>query len=146
MRLTLLFALMLAALASGNGSVMAQVSPSCRGFLATITSTQPGATIHGTGGRDVIVATAGGQTVLAYGGDDLICTAGAGTVYAGGGDDDVFGNTSGTVYGSSGADRIETVAFADGGSGDDDLRHGDLCDGGSGVDTTTACAASVNVP
>ncbi len=65
----------------------------CQGQPATIESSTAGATIIGTEGPDVILATRQ-ATINALGGDDLICVAG-GLLDAGAGDDSVVVTTDG---------------------------------------------------
>ena len=107
--------------------------PICGGAVGTIVSAA--ATVVGTAGDDVIVATSiTGQTIRSGGGDDTICgSAGADRIFAGDGDDVVLaGNGDDTIDGWNGADTI------DGGFGRDNVAGGsgsDVITGGPGTDT-----------
>jgi Ca2+-binding RTX toxin-like protein len=121
----------------------------CQGQPATLESSTPGATLTGTEGPDVILATAS-ATIQALGGDDLICTSSGGSIDAGAGDD-----------------RVEITSFDVGGSVDAgpdrdlleilpttrvvvDLGHGEVVMGGqtldiAGFEDVTATAYRVTV-
>lgn len=106
---------------------------------ATTTTTvtdNPGCTITGTPGDDVLPGTPGDDVICGLGGRDVI-TAGAGddTVFGGAGDDVITGGPGDDVLvGGSGADRIS------GGAGDDTVTAGtghDVVQGETGDDTIT---------
>jgi hypothetical protein len=162
-------AIVAAAPASG-----ASQQATCQGRAVTIFNDTPGASVSGTGGADVILATGDGQTVNAAGGNDVVCTEFSnGTVLGGAGDDTILAVGGLIVDGQSGHDTMKTYGTAEvrGGSGDDrmegayvqralggagnDVLHfipSGLCDGGSGQDVvipvvdTQGCFAIVNVP
>lgn len=123
----------------GDRPAAAQTA-SCNGEAATIVNKTPGAVVHGTGGRDVIVTwgdNGATQTIYANGGDDLIC-AGSDVVYAGSGNDTVRAGGGDLVDGGSGDDYLHAlgVYVVRGGSGNDtlDVDAVGTCDGGSGSD------------
>lgn len=117
------------------------VTATCDGEVATIVSAA--ATVVGTAGDDVIVATgSAGQTIRGGAGDDLICgTPAADRIFGGNGGDTIFGgsgndiidgwNGSDTIHGNMGRDTIS------GGTGDDHLIGGvgeDVISGNTGAD------------
>jgi Ca2+-binding RTX toxin-like protein len=104
-------------LALGAAPVSAVDPPTCQGEPATIVASGPVTT--GTDGPDVIVGTAGADTINALDGDDLVCGApdgatvdGADTINAGDGNDFVLGVLGDDVI--------------NGGNGDDGLAGGDF--------------------
>ena len=120
------------------------VARTCDGEVATIVSAA--ATVVGTPGDDVIVATSiAGQTIRSGGGDDTICgSAGADRIFAGDGDDVVLaGNGDDTIDGWNGDDTIDGGFGRDnvaGGSGADDITGGpgnDIVAGNTGDDQIT---------
>ena len=118
---------------SAASALSLPVARTCDGEVATIVS--GAATVVGTPGDDVILATSNaGQTIRSGGGDDTICgSAGADRIFAGDGDDTVLaGNGDDTVDGWIGDDTIDGGFGRDnvaGGSGADDIT------GGPGTDT-----------
>ncbi len=118
---------------SAASALSLPVARTCDGEVATIVS--GAATVVGTPGNDVIVATSiAGQNIRSGGGDDTICgSAGADRIFAGDGDDVVLaGNGDDTIDGWNGDDTIDGGFGRDnvaGGSGADDIT------GGPGTDT-----------
>jgi Ca2+-binding RTX toxin-like protein len=121
----------------------------CQGRPATLESSTPGATLTGTEGPDVILASAS-ATIAALGGDDLICTSSGGSIDAGTGDDEVVITSfdiSGAVDAGTGRDLLvvlPTTRVAV------DLAHGGVVMGGqtldiAGFDDVTATADRVTV-
>jgi Ca2+-binding RTX toxin-like protein len=107
-RAALVGALSLLAVQPGSARTAA---PTCLGLPATIVG-QPGPSIEGTPGNDVIVGTSGGDKIYGNGGNDVIC----------GGDGNDF------IQAFNGDDRV------DGGNGDDQIVGGggnDQLDGGA---------------
>lgn len=116
----------------------------CDGREATIVSSA--ATIEGTVGDDVIVASGTtGQTIRAGAGDDIICgSSGPDRIFAGDGDDTVSAGTGNdTIDGSIGVDTLDGGFGRDtisGGSGDDVIAGGpgnDTVAGNTGDDRVT---------
>ena len=127
---------MLMALAPSTSSALSlPIARTCDGEVATIVSSA--ATIEGTSGDDVILATGtAGQTIRAGAGDDIICgTSGPDRIFAGDGNDTVLaGNGNDTIDGWNGFDTI------DGGFGNDTASGGagdDVITGGPGTDTVS---------
>jgi len=101
---------------------------------------------NGTAGNDLILGTAGGNTINGEGGADCIVggdgndrlsgSGGADVILGGGGNDRLNGNQGNdTLFGGSGNDRL----WGDLGT--------DVCDGGSGKDTGDAtCETEINIP
>jgi Ca2+-binding RTX toxin-like protein len=91
---------------------------SCWGMVATVVC--GGGDCWGTDGDDVIVGTAGADTIHALRGDDVVCALGGNdTVYGDEGDDYLFAHEgSDTVSGGPGKD------FINGGEGSDALLSG----------------------
>ncbi len=116
---------MLIALVPSTASALS-LPVTCDGELPTIVSSA--ATVVGTAGDDVILATGtAGQTIRAGAGDDIICgTSGPDRIFAGDGDDTVLaGNGNDTIDGGFGNDKVS------GGAGDD------VITGGPGSDTVS---------
>lgn len=110
-------------------------APSCKDRWgpqeATIVGTDGDDVIHGTSGRDVIVAGAGDDTIFGGGYNDIIC-AGPG--------DDLIADGQWTARGGPGNDTIRGVMFQYGGDGADALEGtpaNDVLVGGGGKDTLT---------
>ncbi len=127
---------MLMALAPSAGLALTLPSArTCDGEVATIVSAA--ATITGTPGVDVIVATGTtGQTIRSGAGDDIICgSSGPDRIFAGDGNDTVLaGNGNDAIDGWNGFDTI------DGGFGNDSVAGGsgdDVITGGPGTDTVS---------
>jgi Ca2+-binding RTX toxin-like protein len=146
----------------------------CNGLEPTITRELLSGPLYGTGGPDVIVATAEifrtPPVVYGFGGDDSICVSGAIVVEGGSGNDyiesfvQVVGpqeNSSPAFYGGAGHDTMSWANTLYGGTGNDVLSYAydifgeagndamsfaDLCDGGSGIDTATECELTPRVP
>jgi len=116
---------------------------SCGGEVPTIVSSA--ATIEGTAGDDVILATGtAGQTIKAGAGDDTICGSnGPDRIFAGDGNDTVLaGNGNDAIDGWNGFDTI------DGGFGNDTASGGagdDAITGGPGTDTLSGNTGNDNV-
>jgi hypothetical protein len=152
-----LIAAALMAVLAGARLAAAEEPILCNGRVATIVSHQPGATVYGTGGPDVILATGEGARVYGLGGNDIVC-APHGRAFGGSGDDVVIGDVahgdSGDDYltaqdgrGDSGDDVVIASLSAYGGSGNDRLvGAGEVCDGGSGIDSAEDCPFQVNIP
>lgn len=116
-------------LAPSAASALSLPAPrTCDGEVATIVS--GAATVVGTAGDDVIVATGiAGQTIRSGAGDDTICgSSGPDRIFAADGNDTVLaGNGDDTIDGWNGADTIDGGLGRDtlgGGSGDDVLNGG----------------------
>ena len=116
---------------------------SCDGRTATIVSAA--ATVVGTPGNDVILATGkAGQTIRSGSGNDIICgSAGSDRIFAGDGNDTVLaGNGDDVVDAGSGNDSVNAGAGRDnvgGGAGDD------VISAGSGNDRVTGDAGNDRV-
>ena len=113
----------------------------CQGESPTIFAGPDRATVEGTPGDDVILASGGKHSILAMEGDDLICTDGPGRdeVDGGPGNDRIYtdGGSDG-LYGGPGNDQLNS------GGGDDRIfgRSGnDGAYGGSGRDFCFNAAA-----
>ncbi len=113
---------------------------SCDGRTATIVSAA--ATVVGTAGNDVIVATGTvGQVIRSAGGNDIICgSAGPDRIFAGDGNDTVLaGNGDDVVDAGTGNDNVDAGVGRDnvaGGAGDD------VINAGSGNDRVTGDAGN----
>ncbi len=116
-----------------------------------------------TAGADVILGTANGESISAFGGDDIVCAAGgADTVALSDGNDRAFGGTGADTFtGGAGNDVIKGEGGNDtlgGGTGNDTLKGGDgndahnggpgtdTCKGGAGTDTAVSCEVRVSIP
>ena len=115
----------------------------CEGREVTVNlQLNPDAT--GTDGDDVILGTAGSDTIDSLGGADVICGAGGGDVINAGPGDDI-------VFGGEGDDRIDAGSGADfvfGGDGDDVVNAGsgdDVVFGDAGDDAINAGRGTDNV-
>jgi Ca2+-binding RTX toxin-like protein len=102
-------------------------------------------TLNGSGVNDLILASAGVDTLNGAGGADcLVAGSGADSLSGGAGTDILLGGDGNdNLLGNGGADRL----YGEG--GDDSLNGGagnDTCDGGSGTDTATNCETPVNIP
>src|SRR5215218_4751551 len=124
-------------------SATGAVAPMCGGEVATTIS--DAARIDGTGGRDVILAGPGDNTIYGLGGNDVICGgAGNDTIFGGRGSDELDGGEGeDLVLGESGNDSLAGGPGAhdqvDGGPGDDSISGGagayDVLSGGPGNDS-----------
>ena len=102
-------------------------------------------TLNGSGVNDLILASAGVDTLNGGAGADcLVAGSGADTLSGGAGTDILLGGDGNdNLLGNNGAD----VLYGEG--GDDVLNGGggsDSCDGGSGTDTATNCETLLNIP
>ncbi|CAB4566655.1 unannotated protein [freshwater metagenome] len=123
-----------------NTASAVTTAPRCSGRVATIVSAA--ATITGTAGNDVIIATgSAGQTIRSGRGDDVICgSAGPDRIFADDGNDTVLsGNGDDIVDAGNGNDTIDAGIGRDnvvGGAGDDAVTAG------AGVDRVTGDAGN----
>jgi Ca2+-binding RTX toxin-like protein len=125
-----------------NAASAVTTAPRCNGRVATIVSAA--ATITGTAGNDVIMATgSAGQTIRSGRGNDVICgSAGPDRIFADDGNDTVLsGNGDDVVDAGIGNDTVDAGVGRDiviGGAGDDQVTGGggdDLVSGNLGNDT-----------
>ena len=144
--LSLAVAALLASVLGARGA-SAQAPFTCAGLNPTIIGN--GADIFGTGGPDVIVGSAAGETIYGFGGDDIICGEGGNdAIHGGAGNDRLWGEASGVddldgdetddvLYGESGNDLLvdRTGLILDAGSGDDEVFGTGEILGGSGNDS-----------
>lgn len=111
-----------------NAASAVTTAPRCNGRVATIVSAA--ATITGTTGNDVIIATgSAGQTIRSGRGDDVICgSAGPDRIFADDGNDTVLsGNGDDVVDAGIGNDTVDAGIGRDnvaGGAGDDVMSGG----------------------
>jgi Ca2+-binding RTX toxin-like protein len=113
----------------------------CNGQVPTIEA-QPGQTVKGTKGDDVIAGTQGPDTINGNGGNDTICGKdGTNTINGGAGDDRIeSGSGNDSINGGDGNDTIFSGSGNDsisGGAGDDRIDGGDgdnSISGGDGND------------
>jgi Ca2+-binding RTX toxin-like protein len=125
-----------------NAASAVTTAPRCNGRVATIVSAA--ATITGTAGNDVIMATgSAGQTIRSGRGNDVICgSAGPDRIFADDGNDTVLsGSGDDVVDAGNGNDTVDAGVGRDnviGGAGDDQITGGggdDLLSGNLGNDT-----------
>ncbi len=105
------------------------LTPSCKGKLATAYGDNGKNTFLGSDQQDVIVASGGADTVKTYRGDDKVCAGGGkDRVETGSGDDKVLAdNGKDKVYAGSGKDKVKGSGGDDrlyGGSGKDKIKGG----------------------
>jgi len=144
-------AVSLVVMVPNNASAIPANSPSasCGGRTATIVSAA--ATVTGTAGNDVILATGtAGQTIRSGSGNDIICgSVGPDRIVAGDGNDTVIaGNGDDVVDAGNGNDNVDAGIGRDnvvGGAGDDVLSAGsgnDRVTGDAGNDRITGSDGS----
>ena len=144
-------AVSLVVMVPNNASATPANSPSasCGGRTATIVSAA--ATVTGTAGNDVILATGtAGQTIRSGSGNDIICgSVGPDRIVAGDGNDTVIaGNGDDVVDAGNGNDNVDAGIGRDnvvGGTGDDVLSAGsgnDRVTGDAGNDRITGSDGS----
>ena len=123
-----------------NAASAVTTAPRCSGRVATIVSAA--ATITGTAGNDVIIATgSAGQTIRSGRGNDVICgSVGPDRIFADDGNDTVLsGNGDDVVDAGNGNDTVDAGAGRDnviGGAGNDAVTAG------AGIDRVTGDAGN----
>jgi hypothetical protein len=115
------------------------------GPVSSPSPSQPGRTVTGTPGNDVLQGTPGNDVIFGRGGNDVIFGRGGNDRIVGGcGNDRLFGGSGNDrLFGGCGNDRLA------GGRGRDVLKGGagtDVCLGGSGVDRASRCNKERSVP
>lgn len=125
----------------GNDSVYSAIDYTLPDNVETLRALSGGLTLHGNALANVVVATAGGDTLYGEGGDDTVQgAAGNDTLYGGDGVD--------RLYGYDGNDLLDGGAGNDvltGGNGNDIMLGGDgndTLEGGAGSDILTGGAGS----